>query len=172
MRFFRINKYVVVGFRIIAFVASGISAILGIKELIKHKKVDNQIDTEVPPCSSSVNENNTFESEEAKSDVITGENGLSQRGQRIIGVLGVISSVCLGIFEVVRSLGVVTDSVDKLFRRKNYINLRKDYIPGNYPWNNPERSGYPNNTPIYRGPGNGNDGIYWIQRDERITEIW
>lgn len=178
MSFFKINKYVVVGFKVIAFIASGISAFIGVKELIK-PKTNSKDDSEVPPISPSVENSSIIEetaqqvrSEEVKSDIIVGESGMSRKGQKIIGVLGIISSVCLGIFEVVRSLGTVTDSVDRLFRRRNHTNLGRDYIPGDYPWNNPERSGYPNNTPIYRGPDGGKDSIYWIQRDERITEIW
>ena len=175
MKFFKVNRYVIVGFKVLTFVASGISAYFGIKELVK-PKTSPQNNNEIPPAEESyINNEQSFQQSpqcERASDVITGETGLSQKGQKIIGVLGIISSVCLGIFEVVKSLGTVTDSVDRLFRRRSHAGFGRDYIPGDYPWNNPERSGYPNNTPIYRGPDGKKDGIYWIQREEGITEIW
>lgn len=172
MNLANVKKYVIVGLKVLTFIASGISAYLGIKEILPHNSSNINSSDEKEEIEKEVISNPTGEQED--SDVIIGESGLSQKGQKIIGILGIISSVCLGIFEVVKSLGTVTDSVDRLFRRKNYTPVvgRGGYIPGNYPWNNPEQRGYPNNAPIYRGQDGKQDGIYWIQREEGITEVW
>ena len=171
MNLVNVKKYVIVGLKVLTFIASGISAYLGIKEILPHHSPDVESSDEEEIEERVVS---NIPREQKESDVIIGESGLSQKGQKIIGILGIISSVCLGIFEVVKSLGTVTDSVDRLFRRKNYTPVvgRGGYIPGNYPWNNPEQRGYPNNAPIYRGQDGKQDGIYWIQREEGITEVW
>jgi hypothetical protein len=185
-----VKKYIVVGVKILTFVASGISVYLGIKELTTKP---NQVALPNPPTnfpsqqsiencgnmlqgpSETQQPAQQMQSQPNGTDVIMGDTGLSQKGRKVIEVLAIISSVCLGIFEVVKSLGTVTDSVDRLFKKDRYTSAgigRGGYIPGNYPWNTPERMGYPNNVPIYRGP-NGNQGsTYWIQRNEGITEIW
>ena len=168
MNLVNVKKYVIVGLKVLTFIASGISAYLGIKEILPHNSSNINSSDEEEEIEKEVISNPTGEQKD--SDVIIGESGLSQKGQKIIGILGIISSVCLGIFEVVKSLGTVTDSVDRLFRRKNYTPVvgRGGYIPGN----NPEQRGYPNNAPIYRGQDGKQDGIYWIQREEGITEVW
>lgn len=167
-----IKKCIITGFKVLTFIASGVSAYFGIKDLSREFSKNRK---ELPTDDNIVEEHSSFQlpgDDQKKSDVIVGDSGLSQRGQNILGVLGIISSVCLGIFEVVKSLGVVTDSVDKLFHRKRYSLGSRGYIPGNYPWNTPEHGGYPNNAPIYRGQDGKQDGIYWIQREEGITEVW
>lgn len=179
MDFIKVKKYVVVGIKVLTFIASGISAYLGIKEITESgspKKVaaipvddDDDDDTVVENSTTTSSSHQQTQEEKISSDVVM-DDGLSQKGKKVLGILGVISSICLGIFEVIKSLGNVTDSVDRLFHRKRYSN--RGYIPGNYPWNSPEQREYPNNTPIYRGEDGKQGGIYWIQREEGITEIW
>ena len=168
------KNFIITGLKVLTFIASGISAYFGIKDLVKKS---SSFSTEVPSDASDPDSDYTFPSEKSQvddnSDVIIGDSGLSRKGQKIIGILGIISSVCLGLFEVVRSLGGVTDSVDRLFHRNQYATVgRRGYIPGNYPWNTPEQGGYPNNAPIYRGQDSKQGDIYWIQREEGITEVW
>ena len=168
------KNFIITGLKVLTFIASGISAYFGIKDLVKKSSSSS---TEVPSDASDLDSDYTFSPEESQvddnSDVIIGDSGLSRKGQKIIGILGIISSVCLGLFEVVRSLGGVTDSVDRLFHRNQYATVgRRGYIPGNYPWNTPEQVGYPNNAPIYRGQDSKQGDIYWIQREEGITEVW
>lgn len=168
------RNFIITGLKVLTFIASGISAYFGIKDLVKKFSSSS---TEVPSDASDPDSDYTFSPEESQvddnSDVIIGDSGLSRKGQKIIGILGIISSVCLGLFEVVRSLGGVTDSVDRLFHRNQYATVgRRGYIPGNYPWNTPEQAGYPNNAPIYRGQDSKQGDIYWIQREEGITEVW
>lgn len=168
------KNFIITGLKVLTFIASGISAYFGIKDLVKKSSSSS---TEVPSDASDPDSDYTFSPEKSQvddnSDVIIGDSGLSRKGQKIIGILGIISSVCLGLFEVVRSLGGVTDSVDRLFHRNQYATVgRRGYIPGNYPWNTPEQAGYPNNAPIYRGQDSKQGDIYWIQREEGITEVW
>lgn len=169
------KSFIITGLKVLTFIASGISAYFGIKDVVKKSSTSS---VEVPPLTSDSDQPTPPVSEKSSvnndsSDVIVGESGLSQKGQKIIGILGIISSVCLGLFEVVKSLGGVTDSVDRLFRKNQYATVgRRGYIPGNYPWNTPEQRGYPNNAPIYRGQDSKQGDIYWIQREEGITEVW
>ena len=169
------KNFIITGLNVLTFIASGISAYFGIKDVVRNSSAPS---TEVPPLASDPGQVSPPPPEEpfidnSNSDVIVGESELSQKGQRIIGILGVISSVCLGLFEVVKSLSGVTDSVDRLFRKNQYATVgRRGYIPGNYPWNTPEQGGYPNNAPIYRGQDSKQGDIYWIQREEGITEVW
>ena len=170
------KNFIITGLKVLTFIASGISAYFGIKDVVRNSSAPST--EEVPPLASDPGQVSPPTPEEplgnnSGSDVIIGESGLSQKGQRIIGILGVISSVCLGLFEVVKSLSGVTDSVDRLFRKNQYATVgRRGYIPGNYPWNTPEQAGYPNNAPIYRGQDSKQGDIYWIQREEGITEVW
>lgn len=169
------KNFIITGLKVLTFIASGISAYFGIKDVVRNSSAPST--EEVPPLASDPGQVSPPTPEESLgnsgSDVIIGESGLSQKGQRIIGILGVISSVCLGLFEVVKSLSGVTDSVDRLFRKNQYATVgRRGYIPGNYPWNTPEQGGYPNNAPIYRGQDGKQGDIYWIQREEGITEVW
>lgn len=168
MNLSKIKNFAIVGLKILVFAASGISAYFGIKDLV-NKSSSSKADTE-----SSIEDDISFSNRSTEqSDVIIGESGLSRKGQKIIGILGIISSVCLGIFEVVKSLGNVTNSVDHLLNTKKYAVAGRDgYIGGNYPWNTPERQGLPNNVPIYRGQDGKKNDIYWIQREEGITDVW
>lgn len=162
------KNLIVIGLRILLFIASGISAYFGIKELVNKSQSTVNPNTGVPPVSNQppIQSSN-------QSDVIIGDSGLSEKGQKVVGVLGIISSVCLGIFEVVKSLGTVTNSVDRLLHKKRYIVAGRDgYIEGNFPWNTPEQRGLPNNVPIYRGQDGKKNDIYWIQREEGITDVW
>lgn len=165
----KIKNFAIVGLKILVFAASGISAYFGIKDLV-NKSRSSKINTE----DLVENDVSSFEDQPSRhSDVIIGESGLSQKGQKIIGILGIISSVCLGVFEVVKSLGNVTNSVDHLLNKKKYaVTGRNGYIGGNYPWNTPEQQGLPNNVPIYRGQDGKKNDIYWIQREEGITDVW
>lgn len=167
-----IRKIAVIGLKILAFVVSGISVYLGIKELAGPSSAPPNAGT--PPSGNNPNPNPPAQPiQPGSSDVIVGDSGLSEKGQKVAGTLSVASTICLGIFEVFKSLGAVTNSVDRLFRKKRYNPAGTGgYIPGNYPWNNPEQGGYPNNAPIYRGQDGKQDGIYWIQREEGITEVW
>lgn len=164
----RTKSLIIIGLRILLFIASGISAYFGIKELVNKSQSIVNPNTGVPPASNQPPVQST-----SQSDIIIGDSGLSERGQKIIGILGIISSVCLGIFEVVKSLGNVTNSVDHLLNTKKYAVAGRDgYISGNYPWNTPEQRGLPNNVPIYRGQDGKKNDIYWIQREEGITDVW
>jgi hypothetical protein len=163
------------GLKVITFIASGISAYFGIKGLVNSTSKPNA--ESIPTNDGNpVNPPPPTPNNSENSDIILGTSPLSQKGQKVIEILSIVSTVCLGVFEVVKSLGAVTNSVDRLLQKKKYTNPsfggQRGYIPGNYPWNTPERGGYPNNAPIYRGQDNNQDGIYWIQREEGITEVW
>lgn len=141
------------------------------EEFVKKKETPENKSTE--KSSFQAGEENTVEhysrpSEKKESKFVT---GLKSATTFMSGALGVISLTTK-----------VSNGIESLFKdgsdADNYFYYGGDYfggpgyIPGNYPWNRPEDSGLPFNTPIYRGRDSRNDDVYWIKRPNGITEVW
>lgn len=163
------KKVAILGLKVLAAVASGVAVFVGISGEFRKKK-------KVVPASPAPPESEKTVEKGLEERVVEDEESTSTK---IVGGLRAATNICAASMDVFRSLADVTSSVNRLFNSNDPRNPRlvggyqvPGYIPGNYPWNQPEYVGSPYNTPIYQGKDARNDDVFWIHRPNGIIEVW
>lgn len=164
----------IIGLGILASITGGLAIFTGLSKLSSKNKENESVNA----CSRDTTEepktidesSGLVEIPQMKVDNIPATSVNRGKKSNFAQKLGRAAEVCVGLCEVVGSVGTLVGSIGKIFGggslTGNYAGYPQLAGDGGY-----DKDGDPYDVPIFKGKDPHGNPIYWIKRRNGITEV-